>query len=388
VSNPIRLSIFAAALIFSGRLLLAGDPGPHREGEFWVETSTGSEAVASGEQLKITLIGDVVVRGSGGSQIEYKLTRRVRAGSQAEAREALQDAEVTLVRHARSSRLAVDGETGPVNLQVTIPRNLSGLIVGTDAGSVDVADFDGSVLVRTGAGDARVGHIKGSVDVSTAGGTVHLGEVSSWARVSSGGGDITAESVGGEARFETGGGDITVQKVGGGIRAITGGGKVRLGQVSGSVITSNGGGGAIDIGRVGGTVSAHNAGGGPIVIGSAGGIQCESASGAIRVVSSGTIRIVTGSGSVIAQVQGEKLTSDSYVSTGSGDITVILPSNIKVTVRVQNAGATRPEGIVSEFPGLRVSMDGGTVSARGELNGGGPLLQIQGTSGTIRIRKN
>jgi DUF4097 and DUF4098 domain-containing protein YvlB len=387
LGRPTLRTGFVAVFLLTALGLVAGQPGPHREGDFWVETTTGSLTVGDGEQLKITLIGDVIVRGVGGHQVEYKLTRRVRTNSLAEAKEALEDSEVTLVRHAHYSRLAVDGETGPVTLEVTVPKSLSGLIVGTDSGTLDVGDFDGSVLAQTGAGDARLSHIKGSVDVSTAGGTVRLGDVGSSAKVNTAAGDITAESIGGEARLETGGGDITVQKAGANIRAVTGGGKVRLGQVAGSVIASNGGGGAIDIGRAGGTVNAHNSGGGPIFIGSAGGIQCESASGAIKVGSSGLMHVVTASGSVVVQFQGDKLLNNSYVSTGWGDITVFLPSNIKVTVQAQNSGSNSSKGIVSDFPDLRVAVSGGTVNARGELNGGGPLLRIQATSGTIWIKK-
>ena len=381
-----RLS-FIYALFLTGGVLTAGQPGPHREGDFWVETTTGSEAAADSDQLKITLIGDAVVKGVSGTQVEYTLTRRVRARSSAEAREILQNAEVSLSRHGRYLRLNVDGETGPVTLQVSVPRSLAGVAVGTETGSVDISDLGGALVAQTGGGETRINRIRGSVDVSTAGGTVHLSDIGSWAKVNTAGGDITADSIGGEAQFETAGGDIIVQKVGGGIRAVTGGGKVRIGQVGGSVIASNGGGGAIDIGRAGGTVTAHNSGGGPILIGSAAGVQCENASGGIKAGSSGVIRVTTASGNVVAEFLGDKLVTNSFVSTGSGDITVFLPSNLKVTVRAQNSGATRREGIISDFPGLQIAMAGGTASARGVLNGGGPLLQIQGTSGTIWIRK-
>ena len=381
-----RLS-FIYTLFLTSSILTAGQSGPHREGDFWVETTTGSEAAGDSEQFKITMIGDAVVKGGSGPQVEYTLTRRVRARTSAEARDLLQNAEVSFLRHGRNLRLSLGGEAGAVNLQVTVPRSLTAIAVGTESGSVDVSDFGGTVVAQTGGGDTRINRVRGGVDVSTAGGTVHLGEIGGWAKVNTAGGDITADSVGGEARFETAGGDITIQKVGGNIRAITGGGKVRIGQAAGSVMASNGGGGAIDIGHAGGTVTAHNSGGGPILIGSAAGIQCENASGGIKAGSSGVMRITTASGNVVAEFQGDKLVTNSYVSTGSGDITVFLPSNLRVTVRAQNSGATRREGIISEFPGLQIAMAGGTASARGALNGGGPLLQIQGTSGTIWIKK-
>ena len=43
--------------------------------------------------------------------------------------------------------------------------------------------------------------------------------------------------------------------------------------------------------------------------------------------------------------------------------------------------------IVSEFPGIPVRLQGTQVVAEGAINGGGPLLRISGTGGTIFIKK-
>lgn len=368
--------------------LLAQQAGLHREGDHWVETTSGSEALGEAEQLKINCIGNITVRGGGGSQVEYSVRRRVRARSEAQARDALQEAGVSLTRQGRFMRLVLNDAGGPVELQVTVPRTLAALIMGTDAGTLEATDLDGSVKAQTSAGDIRVGRVKGSVDIGTAGGTLRLGEVGGWAKASTAGGDIVAESVGGEARFETAGGDITVQKVGGAIRAHTAGGKVRIGQANGAIIAVTDGG-MIDIGRANASVIAHNAGGGPILIGSANGnVRCESSSGAIKVgsVSGGSLRLATASGSVVVQLQ-DRLQADSTVSTGSGDITVYIPSNSGLVIRAQNEGSMRTQGIVSDFPGLQIRMDGGSVMARGAINGGGPELRLEGTSGTIWIKR-
>ena len=117
-------------------------------------------------------------------------------------------------------------------------------------------------------------------------------------------------------------------------------------------------------------------------------LRCENASGAIKVGSwNGTIHLATASGSVVAQILGEKLMGDSSVSTASGDITVYIPSNVGVTIRAQNDGASRAQGIVSEFQGVQVRMNGGTAFAAGAINGGGPILRLEGTGGTIWIKK-
>jgi hypothetical protein len=43
--------------------------------------------------------------------------------------------------------------------------------------------------------------------------------------------------------------------------------------------------------------------------------------------------------------------------------------------------------IVSEFPGISVRVEGGQVVAEGPVNGGGPILRISGTGGTIFIKR-
>ena len=43
--------------------------------------------------------------------------------------------------------------------------------------------------------------------------------------------------------------------------------------------------------------------------------------------------------------------------------------------------------IVSDFPAVKVRMDGPLVIAEGAINGGGPLLRLSSTGGTIYVRR-
>jgi hypothetical protein len=43
--------------------------------------------------------------------------------------------------------------------------------------------------------------------------------------------------------------------------------------------------------------------------------------------------------------------------------------------------------IISDFPGIVVRSQGSLVEAEGALNGGGPVIQLAGSSGTIYIRR-
>jgi len=81
---------------------------------------------------------------------------------------------------------------------------------------------------------------------------------------------------------------------------------------------------------------------------------------------------------------------DSVLSTNAGDITVVIPSNLRVTVKATNesGGSGRINSDFAEihpqanaFPGM------GPVVAEGALNGGGPLLRVNVMGGTIYFRR-
>jgi hypothetical protein len=95
---------------------------------------------------------------------------------------------------------------------------------------------------------------------------------------------------------------------------------------------------------------------------------------------------------VIAEVISRKITQgqrleDSFLSTGAGDISVLLPSDMGVTVDAEMSGTQAVGAIVSDYPGLRSVTGRTSVTARGAINGGGPTLRLRASGGRIQIRK-
>jgi DUF4097 and DUF4098 domain-containing protein YvlB len=126
---------------------------------------------------------------------------------------------------------------------------------------------------------------------------------------------------------------------------------------------------------------------GPVNVGSAAGVRCDSASGGIRLGNiSGPIRVATSMGSIMAALLGSHL-ADSYIATGNGDITVLIPSNVGVTIQADNTMADTLRRIISDFSTVQPRRQGTHVVAAGALNGGGPVLQLAATGGTIFIKK-
>jgi hypothetical protein len=386
-----RISDFgwiAAALLVALPAFGAEESKLTRDGGFWVQTITGSEAARPEGRLRVSTRGPVTVRGGGEDLIRYTVTKRVKARSEAEARRLLRQFLVNTQRQGDLYTLTIaHGGEGwrSADLSLTAPRAFREVLLETHGGKVDAADLNGTVHVQTGGGGIRLDRITGAVTARTAGGEISLGTMGSSVRCTSAGGPIRAEIIRGEAVLETAGGDITAGEVGGPLRASTAGGGIRVTR-AGSTVSVNTAGGAIDVGSARGMVVAESSSG-PIQIGAAGGVQCETGGGGIRLSNaSGSLRATTAVGNVIAELLKGGVPEDSFLVTGMGDITVFVPSNlgIRILARIESAGAKR---IVSDFPAVKMKVNGPLATAEGAINGGGPLFRLSSSGGTIYIRR-
>ena len=157
---------------------------------------------------------------------------------------------------------------------------------------------------------------------------------------------ISANVIRGEAVFETGGGDIVVQEVTGLVRASTGGGGIKIVRAGSAVIASTAGG-PIQVERAAGQVTVKSSAG-PIQVNSANNVQCESAGGGIQLRNiSGSLRASTAGGQYQRGAAGQPPFADSFLTTGSGDITVFIPSNLGVTIHAVNESA---DSLAASFP--------------------------------------
>jgi Putative adhesin len=345
-----RLSVLFSFFILTVPLCAAPQLSLRREGGIWIQTEQGTLSVDPTGKIRIKAAGNLRVRGVSGSQFAYKLTRSLRAPRDADARAVLERFPVTSLHQGREALFQVAYGPFATNLEVTVPKGLESCVIETLGGDIDVSDINGDLVAQASGGKINVGRVGGNIDIRAAGGTIVLGVIGGNAHCLSGGGAISASEIRGDARLETAGGDILLRKVGGKVRASTAGG-------------------AIEILEAKSTVQA-NTFGGPIPIGSAKGVHCESASG-----------------SIVAQFLPGIAALDSFLSTGSGDITVWIPSNLKISIRAQNEGSGNVSTVMSDFPGLRVRAAGMAVVAEVLINGGGPVLQLAGNGGRIYIRK-
>jgi DUF4097 and DUF4098 domain-containing protein YvlB len=382
-----------SGLLFGCAVLLAQMHSAitRERGEF-VQTTTGRMSVPEAARFRVSAAGTVVVHGGSDSGISYVIRQRVKADSDAEARQLLRNIVVrNLTKGGWNTLSVLAGDPSIINTEMylTVPKSLRESMIISRGGNVEAYDLDGNVQAETPGGRIQMDRIGGNAEAQTGGSDIRIGRVGGILRCFSGGGSIQVDSAGGETWCETAGGEIGIGECSGVLHATTAGGSIRVRRVSGSVIARSDGG-LIEIGRAGGVVTAETRGG-SIEVGKAPGAQCESAAGAIRVRGvGGPLRAQTAIGSIMAELLPGIRLEESNLNTGSGDITVFIPSNVAVSVQALSDGSNRMHRIVSDFPEIRVkprTARVGPIIAEGSLNGGGPLLRITANSGTIYLRR-
>jgi len=369
--------------------LMAQGPKLEQEGPYWVRTLDGVAGSTHLTNLHVSTNERVVLRGSAGDQVTYRLTERVRANSEAEARRLL-DTGVPRVQTYNNLVLSVSRAASArvlTELQVNVPRGVNSVLLETHLGDIDASDLDGDLQALTTGGTIHCDRIRGSFFGTTQGGEIHAGKVGGVVRCTNGAGSIVVDSVGGDANLQTAGGEIAVHDAGGALSLSTAGGNIRVDRAASSV-EAHTGEGVIEVGQAGGLVIADTRAG-SIQVGSARGVRCESARGPVRVRTLSGPLSIAAMGSILAELMaGARLNEGSLVAGAGGDVTVRIPSNFPLSVIASNQAAADAR-IWSDFPGvpsriLGLALEPGVM---GMINGGGPLLRINVAGGNVYLQR-
>ena len=385
----VPFALAASCLVYTGGAQPAGSLT--HDGQFWVQTASGTFSAASAGRLRITASGNVILRGDSGDRVVYTLSRRMHAHSEHEARALLRGFEVRTTTKGDWMYLTVTSpqlKTVSADVSITVPRSMREALIATTGGNVQAYDFDGHVEAQTRGGQVQIDRIKLGTTVRAGGGNITIGRVSGPVKCYSGGGNMRVDSAGGESWFETAGGEVYIGEVLGPIHVSTGAGNIKIVRSTDTVFARTAGG-VIEIDQSTGLVNAQNSGG-AIQVNSAKGVRCESNSGAIRLRNvDGPLRAATAAGNIIAELLAGRAMVESMLSTELGDITVYVPSNLAMTVVARNESGARGR-IVSDFPEIRIRQDGAALMplvAEGAINGGGPILQLVAKAGNIYVRR-
>src|ERR1700730_17097661 len=188
-----------ANLLMAAAAVAAAQEPVVREGAYWVGDVGKSFPIAN-PSLQVNSGGNVVVRKEAGDQVTYRVRQSVRAASEDQARELLGAGGAQLsLRRGRVvlEILANSARAVKTDIEIGVPPQVSTVIIQTELGGINVADFDGAVQLSTGGGEIQLGKIGGTVQCF------------------SGAGKVTIERAGGAINCTTGGGDILVRDAAG-----------------------------------------------------------------------------------------------------------------------------------------------------------------------------
>jgi DUF4097 and DUF4098 domain-containing protein YvlB len=367
-----------------------------REGGSWAQEVTGSLAAVKNLRVKVDM-GSVVVRGGQQQGINYVFHTRFGNSSEQEARKQFEQYKVTAYVKGDTAWITGDWQGGhhprhfSGEFSVMVPREMALVKLETEGGNVDATSLAGRVEASTGGGSIRVDDIGGGVAAETGGGSIDVGTVSGDLGLHTGGGSIQVRQANGKLIAETGGGSVEIQSCAQGAVIETGGSSITVRHCNGKVKASTGGG-SVDLTDVGGPAEIET-GGGSIRLSSAKGhVHAETGGGGIELYGVPSATAETGAGGITVKLVnngGER--RDSDLETGAGDITVYIASDVAINVRA-SVDMGNGHRITSDFPDIHINSEGGdwgpkTLTAEGQLNGGGPWLKVHTSTGDICLKK-
>ncbi len=293
------------------------------------ETVRSSFDVSSGDRLVLDVEwGSAVVTTGDGETVELTVQDAERLDL-----DYVQEDDTLTIRGERPSRGVLDWgllgwirdwEGGP-QFRLTVPLRHD-LALATHGGNIEVGDLEGELAARTSGGNLAIGAITGAVAAETSGGSI---------RIAGAGGAITARTSGG----------------------------------------------SIELGRAGGPVEARTSGGAIHIGGAAGGVSARTSGGSIHLDDVlGPIEARTSGGSIRAELAAQP-TRGSTLRTSGGDIEVGLADGIGLEVDARTSGGR----VVTDLP-VSVGDKLDNSSLRATVAGGGPLLKLRTSGGSIRLR--
>lgn len=390
-----QLSKFAAVLLLIVPVASAQQSRIYGDGGNWSQEITGSLAAAKNLRVKVD-IGSVRVEGGSQQSITYTIRNHSYSSSEARARREFDSYKITAYLRGDTAWIVGDWQGGRPHrfsgeFMISVPRQMDEVKIETDGGNVSTNSIAGRVHAESGGGGVHLDDIGGPVYAETGGGSIDVGKVESDVSLHTGGGSIRVDSAKGKIEAESGGGSVTVVSGMQGAELETGGGSIQVERCNGQVKAETGGG-SIDLGDIGGGADISTGGGSIRLASAKGPVRAETGGGTIELMGVPSAHAETGAGSIAAKfipANGER--TDSSLETSAGDIIVYLAPNVNVNIRasIEVANGHR---INSDFSEIKITSEGGdygpkTMTAEGNLNGGGPVLKVQTTTGDISFRR-
>ncbi len=394
MKHAIKLARVAMLVAALASLALCQEIRVYREGNNWVQEMTGDLGAAKNLRVKLAA-GSVRVQGGSQAAITYVIHRKAYTSSEEKARREFESYRINTSVKGDTAWVVAESSRRDSKCSdefvINVPRNLDSAKIETGGGNVNAAGVAGRVDLESGGGNVHLDDIGGEVTAATGGGTIEVGSVQGNVSLRTGGGNIKVASARGEIKAESGGGSVVVLSGLQGAVLETGGGSIRVDKCSGPVKATTGGG-SVDLGDIGGSAEIETGAGSIRLASAKGRVQAETGGGSIQLDGATSVKAETSAGGIIVKLLSSSgARSNSSLETAAGDITVYLANDLAISIRAEIEVANG-HAIHSDFTDIHVSSEGGpwgpkTVTAEGQLNGGGPMLKVRTNSGNVNFRR-
>lgn len=394
MKHSTKLAGVAAMVVALASLGVCQEPRVYRDGSTWVQELKGDLGAAKNLRVKLAS-GSTKVQGGSQTGITYTIHRRAYASSEQGARREFESYKINASLKGDTAWI-VDESQGGRNSKcaddfiINVPRSLSSAKIETGGGTVNAIGIDGRVEMESGGGNLYIDDIGGEAVAETGGGSIDVGSVAGNVSLRTGGGNIKIASAKGEIKAESGGGSVVVLSGLQGAVLETGGGSIRVEKCSGAVKASTGGG-SVDLGDIGGSAQIETGAGSIRLASAKGRVQAQTGGGSIQLDGASSVQAETSAGGIAVKLLSSSgARNNSTLETSAGDITVYLANDLAITIQAEIEVANG-HAIRSDFSDIHISSEGGpwekTVTAQGQLNGGGPVLKVRTNSGNVNFRR-
>lgn len=387
------IPVLVAAL---ASLALGQESRVYREGSNWVQEMTGDLGSAKNLRVKLAA-GSVRVQGGSQAGVTYVIHRMAYTSSEQQARREFESYRINTSVKGDTAWVVAESSRRDSKCSddyvINVPRNMESAKIETGGGTVATTGIAGRVDMQSGGGNLRVDDIGGPVSASTGGGSIEVGRVEGNVTLETGGGNIKIASAKGQIKAESGGGSVVVLSGLQGAVLETGGGSIRVDKCAGTVKATTGGG-SVDLGEIGGPALIETGAGSIRLASAKGRVQAQTGGGSIQLDGATSVQAETSAGGIVVKLlsaAADAGRSNSTLETSAGDITVYLASDLAISIRAEIEIANG-HTVHSDFSDIHVSSEGGqwgpkTVTAEGQLNGGGPVLKVRTNSGNVNFRR-
>jgi DUF4097 and DUF4098 domain-containing protein YvlB len=296
-------------------------------------------AIQPGQQLVVDVdFGSIDIQTNATQEVAIHVWRKIGRKSKAEEESFLKDYPVTFnqdsgtvtvrAQHkAKSSWSFFGGRTqNEAKYTITVPARFN-VRLHTSGGGIAVRDVSGTVAAGTSGGGLDFARLEGTLDGHTSGGGIRVADCRGKLKISTSGGGIDVAGGSGTLVGDTSGGSVKVRDFGGPARVETSGGGITIERVAGAVEGSTSGG----------SVQA---------------VLLSPLPGAVKL------------------------------STSGGGVTARVPEGTSFELDAETSGG----GVSSQLP---VTISGKPAGNRlkGPVNGGGKLVELRSSGGSIRVEK-